>query len=212
MSVTAYCWMLLLLLLGVATAEQLTDQELSVEDSDEERSLFTSEGSYYIALNTTYLILGTLFIGAAVLAAYLLSSLGESEPPVVGFEEPLYSRGDFEGHKGHPHRHRGRRNAFDANLNNQVALLSQAFQKYEVTEAGCKLYVACESSRVNTVEKRGKLAKLVSQILSNIDESGKEEMFEDNVYMKDMMAAFKIGSIGSDCSTFRKECRKLKVF
>jgi len=212
---------LLLVGLAAASSSETGDADLSylgggAGDFEEDRSLFTSEGSYYVALNTTYVVLGTLLVGAILLATFLVSSFG-GDSASGNLQQPIFSRGDggFNDHYGHHGYHgqrlRNKRHAFDTSLNNQVALLEQAFNKYQVTEAGCKLYVACESSKDNTIQKSGKLTKLVSQALSTIDASKNEDLLKDDIHMKDLLAAYRIGSIGSDCSTFRKECRKVKL-
>ena len=44
-----------------------------VEEEGEERTIFTSGGTYYIALNTTYLLIWSLLLGGLLLGALFLS-------------------------------------------------------------------------------------------------------------------------------------------
>ena len=48
--------------------------DLNEYEDGEERTIFTSGGTYYIALNTTYLLLWSALLGALLLGALLLSS------------------------------------------------------------------------------------------------------------------------------------------
>jgi hypothetical protein len=91
---------------------------------------------------------------------------------------------------------------------NQLYLLAEAFQKYEIEETGCQLYVACESSIVSKHSKNGRLAKLVYEVMSNLKRSENADLYKDDEYMKDLMSAF----TGSDCSKYKQMCRREKVF
>ena len=46
-----------------------------------------------------------------------------------------------------------------------MAQLETAFKKYQVAEAECEMYIACESSQVHRIEENGPLAKIVFDIL-----------------------------------------------
>jgi hypothetical protein len=46
-----------------------------------------------------------------------------------------------------------------------MAQLEQAFKKYQVTEAECEMYIACEASQVNRHEENGPLAKIIFDII-----------------------------------------------
>ncbi|XP_023332471.1 uncharacterized protein LOC111704464 isoform X2 [Eurytemora carolleeae] len=89
---------------------------------------------------------------------------------------------------------------------NQLYLLAEAFNKYEVTETECQLYVACESSQVPNQTGNLRLNKIVFQIMSNINTEENEAMYKDDPHMSDLMKAFKLGFLGSDCSRFRSKC------
>ena len=46
-----------------------------------------------------------------------------------------------------------------------MAQLEQAFKKYQVEEAECEMYIACEASQVQRIEENGPLARIVYDIL-----------------------------------------------
>ena len=47
----------------------------------------------------------------------------------------------------------------------KMAQLENAFKKYQVEEAECEMYIACEASQVHRHEENGPLAKIVYDIL-----------------------------------------------
>ena len=61
------------LLLLTALAGANTVDIDGVEEEGEERTIFTSGGTYYIALNTTYLLLWSLLLGGLLLGALFLA-------------------------------------------------------------------------------------------------------------------------------------------
>ena len=80
-----------------------TYDPMAVEGEDgEARTVFTSGGQYFIALNTTYLLLYSLLFGLGLLAALAIGSLfgGGGEPAQdtsYGYAEQSYST-DAHGH------------------------------------------------------------------------------------------------------------------
>ena len=50
-----------------------------------------------------------------------------------------------------------------------MAQLEQAFKKYQVEEAECEMYIACEASQVQRIEENGPLARIVYDILRYVD-------------------------------------------
>ena len=80
------------------------DLDIEAEDG-EERTIFTSGGTYYVALNTTYLLIWSLLLGALLLGALFLSggaSASSSDSGYSGYSG-YQQRGD---HQGHHHRQR----------------------------------------------------------------------------------------------------------
>ena len=52
-----------------------------------------------------------------------------------------------------------------ADVASKMAQLENAFKKYQVEEAECEMYIACEASQVHRHEENGPLAKIVYDIL-----------------------------------------------
>jgi len=180
-----------------------------VEEEGEERTIFTSGGTYYIALNTTYLLIWSLLLGGLLLGALFLSGgAGASADSGYGSGYSGYQQRQ-DHHQGF---HRTRRQA-DQDFTEQLNRLAEAFHKYEIDEAqGCQLYVACESSNVAQHYKNGPLAKTVYTVMRTISAPENSHLYEDDKYLQDILQAFKAGSSGESCEYFRKQCRKDKVF
>ena len=67
-----YKYLSLLLVIGLARANTVDIDGLEAEEGDE-RTIFTSGGTYYIALNTTYLLIRSLLLGGILLGALFLA-------------------------------------------------------------------------------------------------------------------------------------------
>ena len=83
----------------------------NVEAEDgEERTIFTSGGTYYVALNTTYLLIWSLLLGALLLGALFLSggASASSESGYSGYSG-YQQRQDYGHQHGH---HRQRRQEY----------------------------------------------------------------------------------------------------
>merc|ERR1719468_512523 len=121
--------------------------DLDTEEEGEERTIFTSGGTYYVALNTTYLLIWSLLLGSLLLGALFLSG-GAGASSFSGYSGYSgYQQRQDQGHQGHSRQRRQRRQDYD--FTEQLNRSAEAFHKYEIDEAqGCQLYVACESSNV----------------------------------------------------------------
>jgi len=200
-----------LCVLALAKAASIDIDGLEEEDG-EGRTVFTSGGTYYIALNTTYLLYYSLLLGTLLLAGLALSSLftGSAESTSGYGQKFGYDQG-YQQKNGQGGFARNKRYA--EGFTDQLNLLAEAFHKYEIDETnGCQLYVACESSNVSKHKKNGPLAKTVYHAMTNIADPQNTRLYEDDKYLMDIMSAFKIGSSGQSCQQFRKQCRKEKVF
>jgi len=206
-----YSPLFLLFVLGLAKASTIDIDGFEEEDG-EERTVFTSGGTYYIALNTTYLLYYSLLLGTLLLAGLALSGL------FTGSEESTSGYGQQYGYQqGYQQKNSqggfARNKRYAEGFTDQLNLLAEAFHKYEIDETnGCQLYVACESSNVSQHRKNGPLAKTVYHAMTSIANPQNTRLYEDDKYLMDIMSAFKIGSSGQSCQQFRKQCRKEKVF
>ena len=76
---------------SLVSASSVLDNE---EAQKEARTVFTSGGTYYLALNTTYLIYYGIIIGLGLLAAFALASVGTSSAS-SGYGSGQYSRNSY---------------------------------------------------------------------------------------------------------------------
>ena len=83
------CFILCLLGLASAMADSVLD---NMEAQDTARTVFTSGGTYYLALNTTYLIYYGILLGLGVLALIAVMGLGGDEPQSYGHGQQAYRR------------------------------------------------------------------------------------------------------------------------
>jgi len=204
----------LLCVIGLAKASTIDIDGFEEEDG-EERTVFTSGGTYYIALNTTYLLYYSLLAGTLLLAGLALSSLftGSAESTSGYGQQYGYQQGYQQKSGGQQQQGFARNKRYAEGFTDQLNLLAEAFHKYEIDETnGCQLYVACESSDVSMHKKNGPLAKTVYHAMTKIADPQNTRLYEDDKYLMDIMSAFKIGSSGQSCQQFRKQCRKDKVF
>jgi len=206
-----YSPLFLLFVLGLAKASTIDIDGFEEEDG-EERTVFTSGGTYYIALNTTYLLYYSLLLGTLLLAGLALSGLfTSSEESTSGYGQQYGYQQGYQQKNSQGGFARNKRYA--EGFTDQLNLLAEAFHKYEIDETnGCQLYVACESSNVSQHRKNGPLAKTVYHAMTSIANPQNTRLYEDDKYLMDIMSAFKIGSSGQSCQQFRKQCRKEKVF
>merc|ERR1712045_239972 len=193
------------LLLVTALAGANTVDIDGVEEEGEERTIFTSGGTYYIALNTRSLLLGGLLLGALFLAG----GTGASSDSGYGNQYGGYGqrKSGFEENFN-----RNKRDLFEFDLKDQLNLLAEAFHKYEIAEdTGCQLYIACESSSTNHYKNRP-LAKTVYTAMRAISKPQNADLYEDDKYLMDILNAYDLGSKGQSCEHFRKLCKNDKIF
>jgi len=156
----------LLCVIGLAKASTIDIDGFEEEDG-EERTVFTSGGTYYIALNTTYLLYYSLLAGTLLLAGLALSGLftGSAESSSGYGQQYGYQQKQGQG-QGQGQGGFARNKRYAEGFTDQLNLLAEAFHKYEIDETnGCQLYVACESSDVAMHRKNGPLAKTVYQAM-----------------------------------------------
>ncbi len=95
---------LLVASVSCASAEYFEDDTASDQEDGEGRTVFTSNGNYFIALNTTYLLLYAALFGAGLLAAIALASLfspAEDTGYGYGYQQQQGYGGAGGGHHGY---------------------------------------------------------------------------------------------------------------
>jgi len=95
----------------------------------------------------------------------------------------------------------------------KMAQLEQAFKKYQVEEAECELYIACEASQEQRIEENGPLARIVFDILSTFNRAKDGHKWDDR--MEGLVKAFEFGTGASasgqvdPCQPLRNKCFEL---
>merc|ERR1712172_194457 len=121
-----------------------------------ERLFAMVNGDNIIVNNATMLVVGVVAIGLVGLLSYILLSQSgllaqfssRNDQEYYYPEEGFYSEED----PGFQTRYK----RFAPNdIASKMAQLEQAFKKYQVTEAECEMYIACEASQVNRHEENG---------------------------------------------------------
>jgi len=204
-----YKYLSLLLVIGLARANTVDIDGLEAEEGDE-RTIFTSGGTYYIALNTTYLLIWSLLLGGILLGAlFLAGGSGASSDSGYGSQYGGYGqrKSGFEENFN-----RNKRDLFEYDLKDQLNLLAEAFHKYEIAEdTGCQLYIACESSSASHYKNRP-LAKTVYTAMRAISQPQNADLYEEDKYLLDILNAYELGTKGQSCEHFRKLCKNDKIF
>jgi len=191
-------------LVSMATASSVFDNE---QAQDQARTVFTSGGTYYLALNTTYLIYYGILIGLGLLAVFAMASIGApSQAAGYGQSSGQYSR--YSTADSEEFLHRQRRYAED--IASKMAQLEQAFKKYQVEEAECEMYIACEASQVQRIDENGPLARIVYDILSTFNRAKDGHKWDDR--MDGLVQAFEYGTgaqTADPCQPLRNKCFEL---
>lgn len=95
----------------------------------------------------------------------------------------------------------------------KMAQLEQAFKKYQVEEAECEMYIACEASQVQRIEENGPLARIVFDILSTFNREKDGHKWDNR--MEGLVKAFEFGTGASasgqvdPCQPLRNKCFEL---
>jgi len=193
-------------LISMASASSVFDNEKA---QDQARTVFTSGGTYYLALNTTYLIYYGILIGLGLLAVFAMASIGaptQSAGYSYGQSSGQYSR--YSQADSEEFLHRQRRYAED--IASKMAQLEQAFKKYQVEEAECEMYIACEASQVQRIDENGPLARIVYDILSTFNRAKDGHKWDDR--MDGLVQAFEYGTGAQStdpCQPLRNKCFEL---
>jgi len=198
--------------LALTSATAVEKVGSSAKESVSGRFLTTTGDGNYLALNSTVLTLGVIVLLGGVLVAMLAlgggglfsksSSQRFAQEP---YQEELYNAEETEFQT------RYRRSASD--IASKMAQLEQAFKKYQVTEAECEMYIACEASQVNRHEENGPLAKIIFDIISTFNRAKDGHKWDDR--MEGLVQAFEYGTGAQAagqvdaCEPLRNKCFEL---
>merc|ERR1711971_395514 len=155
-----------------------TEVGSSAKESVSGRFLTTTGDGNYLALNSTVLTLGVIVLLGVVIVAMialggggLFSKSSSQRFAKEPYQEELYNAEETEFQT------RYRRSASD--IASKMAQLEQAFKKYQVTEAECEMYIACEASQVNRHEENGPLAKIIFDIICTFNRAKDGHKWDD---------------------------------
>jgi len=180
------------------------------DSAKESRFLTTTGDGNYLALNSTILTIGVvLLLGIVMVAILALGGSGAAKSSQRYAQEPyqesLYNEeAEFQT--------RYRRSALN-DIASKMAQLEQAFKKYQVEEAECEMYIACEASQVQRHEENGPLAKIVYDIISTFNRAKDGHKWDDR--MEGLVQAFEYGTGAQAagqvdaCQPLRNKCFEL---
>jgi len=201
--------LLFCLIIACAKADSVLDD---FEAQSEAKTFFTSGGTYYLALNTTYLIYYGILLGIGVMALIAITQLGGDEAQSYGNSNNQYQRqGDASEEEFYDHRQK--RAAYTHDVATKLAQLDSALKKYQVEEAECEMFIACEASQVHRLEENGPLAKIVYEIFSTMNPEKNYPKMDDR--MANLFQSFQYGTNAYQsgqydaCQPLRNKCFEL---
>jgi len=175
----------------------------------QERTIVSSSDGNFLALNSTLLYAGVAILGLIVVG--VLVSSGGLNPAVI---QQRYGQKYDEAYDVVSSYTQNRYKRFAPNdIASKMAQLEQAFKKYQVEEAECELYIACEASQVQRIEENGPLARIVFDILSTFNRAKDGHKWDDR--MEGLVKAFEFGTGASasgqvdPCQPLRNKCFEL---
>jgi len=194
--------------LAIASATAV-NFEKEAEDFDE-RTIVSTDSGNFLSTNSTLLTFGVLTLIVVAGAALYLSG-GFSAAKIQQRYGQKYNDA-LNVYSHYSTRNRYKRFAFD-DIASKMAQLEQAFKKYQVEEAECEMYIACEASQVQRIEENGPLARIVFDILSTFNREKDGHKWDDR--MEGLVKAFEFGTGASasgqvdPCQPLRNKCFEL---
>jgi len=181
---------------------------INFEEPEFKTLLDTTSGNF-LALNSTLLI-GVVAVLVVLAVAALVASGGFSPATIAQRYSQEYNQ--FYDTVDAYSQNRYRRSAAN-DIASKMAQLEQAFKKYQVTEAECEMYIACEASQVNRHEENGPLAKIIFDIISTFNRAKDSNKWDDR--MEGLVQAFEYGTGAQAagqvdaCEPLRNKCFEL---
>jgi len=181
-------------------------------EKPEERTFLgtTIDSNNFLALNSTVLTVAVL--GLLVLAIAALAATGSFSAANIAQRYGTEYDQFYQTAEDAFSQTRYRRSAGN-DIASKMAQLEQAFKKYQVTEAECEMYIACEASQVNRHEENGPLAKIVFDIIGTFNRAKDGHKWDDR--MEGLVQAFEYGTGAQAagqvdaCEPLRNKCFEL---
>jgi len=198
--------------LAMAAFARADDFELEEEYYGEPRLLDGVFNNTSIDLNS---ILALVLIGILALVTLGPSLLGGGSGSgygnrnSFGYDDQYYQ--DY--YNENPNNQFYQRQGHFDDVASKMAQLEQAFKKYQVEEAECEMYIACEASQVHRIEENGPLAKIVHDILSSFNRAKDSNKWDER--MEGLVQAFEYGTGAHQngqtdpCKPLRTKCFEL---
>jgi len=183
--------------------------QLKESEEVEERILVSNSGGTYLTTNST--VLWTAVLGAfALIAVFAVVSSGAIPLAAKNYQR-LGQEFLQDQFYEEPTQYQNRYKRFAANdIASKMAQLEQAFKKYQVEEAECEMYIACEASQVQRIDENGPLARIVYDILSTFNRAKDGHKWDDR--MDGLVQAFEYGTgaqTADPCQPLRNKCFEL---
>jgi len=202
----------MLVLMAFFAMASATVQSLKpFEKAEEEARVFlvSNNGGTYLGLNSTLLWTAVLVAAVVVVGAFVISS---GALPLAAQNYQRYGQEFYQDHiYEDPTQYQTRYKRFAANdIASKMAQLEQAFKKYQVEEAECEMYIACEASQVQRIDENGPLARIVYDILSTFNRAKDGHKWDDR--MDGLVQAFEYGTGAQStdpCQPLRNKCFEL---
>jgi len=155
-------------------------------------------------------LLWTAVLGAAVIVVVFAILSGAL--PLAAQKYKRYGQQFAQDHfYEEPTQYQTRYKRFAPNdIASKMAQLEQAFKKYQVEEAECEMYIACEASQVQRIDENGPLARIVYDILSTFNRAKDGHKWDDR--MDGLVQAFEYGTgaqTADPCQPLRNKCFEL---
>jgi len=188
-------------------------QSVHEKSQDEgESRLFASvnEGGNLLLLNSTMLVVGIVSLAIIVILAVVLANATGllASQSYQRFGQETYSDQGFYSEE--PQFQTRYRRFARHDIASKMAQLEQAFKKYQVEEAECEMYIACEASQVQRIDENGPLARIVYDILSTFNRAKDGHKWDDR--MDGLVQAFEYGTGAQStdpCQPLRNKCFEL---
>jgi len=202
-----------LLAFAMAFSQVLAFEE-DYEVQEEARFLYNTGNGMFVSLNSTYFVFGLAALAFVGFAALILFQRNGQN---VFSSSHAYNRFAYEPYGEDQYYHQEhqtrQRRGVTQDVATKLAQLDSALKKYQVEEAECEMFIACEASQVHRLEENGPLAKIVNEIFSTMNPEKNYPKMTDR--MANLFQSFQYGTNAYQsgqydaCQPLRNKCFEL---